>query len=501
MPSSTSHNAIKVLFVTPEVYPLCKTGGLGDVSAALPVALRELSVDIRLLLPGYPSVLAGLKYKRKVAIFDDLSHFPSATLLSAKLRTGNGRSATSLPVYIIDCPALYQREGGPYLDTAGNDWPDNAVRFGLLSKIAAILACDTSPLTWQPAIVHCNDWQSGIAPAYLHFHSGKKAASLMTIHNLAFQGCFPPSMVAQLGLPARSFDVNGVEYYGNLSFIKAGIFYADHITTVSPSYAREIQQAPLGFGLQGLLATRRQDISGIVNGIDTVEWDPATDPYLSKNYSTQNLSAKISNKLALQQKMGLTSDKDRLLFAAISRFSEQKGYDLILEAAPQLAQIPSQLVVLGNGDTVLEEDLAQLAKNYPGQVAVHIGFDEGLSHLIEAGADCFLMPSRFEPCGLNQMYSQHYGTPPLVHATGGLIDTVVDCTASTLADGTASGFQFHDMTAEAFLEGIQRVVTAYHDKAIWQQLQKNGMRKDFSWRTSAMAYRAIYQSLLAKSQS
>ncbi len=492
MPSIPSGHALRVLFITPEVYPLCKTGGLGDVSAALPAALRQLTVDIRLLLPGYPSVLSGLKHKRKVAVFDDLPHFPPATLWSAKLQSS---PLTSVPVYVIDCPVLYQRGGGPYLDTMGKDWPDNALRFGLLSKIGAILASDANPLAWRPDIAHCNDWQSGLAPAYLHFYPGKKAASLMTIHNLAFQGCFPSETVTQLGLPASSFDINGLEYYGNLSFIKAGLYYADRISTVSPSYAREIQQAPLGFGLQGLLAARSQHIHGIVNGIDTREWDPVTDPHLNKNYSSKQLAAKQDNKLAIQREMGLEIDRDILLFAAISRFSEQKGYDLILQVASQLVQIPAQLVLLGSGDAKLEKDLARLGETYPGRIVAQIGFDEALSHRIEAGADSFLMPSRFEPCGLNQMYSQRYGTPPLVHATGGLIDTVVDCTPATLADGSASGFQFFHMIPEDFMTGIRRVVTAYRNKPLWQRLQKNGMRKDFSWQVSAMAYRNIYQLL------
>jgi starch synthase len=286
-----------------------------------------------------------------------------------------------------------------------------------------------------------------------------------------------------------------VEYYGNLSFIKAGLYYADRISTVSPSYALEIQQAPLGFGLQGLLAARSRHIHGIVNGIDTREWNPVTDPHLSKNYSSKQLAAKQDNKLAIQREMGLEVDRDILLFAAISRFSEQKGYDLILQVASQLVQIPAQLVLLGSGNAKLEKDLAKLGETYPGKIVAQIGFDEALSHQIEAGADSFLMPSRFEPCGLNQMYSQRYGTPPLVHATGGLIDTVVDCTPATLADGSASGFQFPRMTPEDFLAGIQRVVTAYRNKPLWQQLQKNGMLKDFSWQASAMAYRDIYQLL------
>ena len=495
MPPSPSRPGLSVLFITSEVHPLNKTGGLGDVSAALPLALRELGVDVRLLIPGYPQVLAGLKHKRKVAELGDLAQFPPAVLLSARLPVS---ASADVPVFIIDCPGLYQREGGPYMDAAGRDWPDNALRFGLLAKVGAILASDASPLAWRPQMVHCNDWQSGLTPAYLHFHRGTKAASLMAVHNLAFQGVFPPGSVTQLGLPAASFDINGVEYHGKMSFLKAGLYYADHIVSVSPAYAREIQTAPLGFGLQGLLAGRREHLSGIVNGIDTVAWDPSTDPCLARNYTASRLAAKAANKRALQQALGLVVDPDILLFGAVSRFTHQKGYDLLLQVAPQLTKIPAQLVILGSGEAALEQQLALLAKTHPGKIAVHIGFDETLSHLIEAGADSFLMPSRFEPCGLNQMYSQRYGTPPLVHATGGLLDTVVDCTPATLADGSASGFLFHTMTPGNFLAAIRRVSTAYRDKPIWRRLQKNGMAKDFSWRPSAAAYREIYLSLLAR---
>lgn len=487
-----SKHALKVLFVTPEVYPLCKTGGLGDVSAALPASLREQQVDVRILIPGYPQVLAGLKYKRKVAEFNDLVHFPPAKLLSANLQIN---VSTSIPVFVIDCPSLYQRTGGPYLDDTGHEWPDNAHRFGLLSKIAALLSSDLSPLAWNPDVTHCNDWQSGLTPAYLHFYRGVKSSTLMSIHNLAFQGCFPPELVNQLGLPSESYSIQGVEYYGSLSFIKAGLYYADHISTVSPSYAHEIQQERLGFGLHGLLSARKEQISGIVNGIDTIEWDPSADVHITKKYSIRSLSNKQVNKLAIQKKLGLASRSDHLLFAAISRFSYQKGYDLLFEAAPKLLQLPVQLAVLGAGDVSIEKNLVQLVKQFPGKMAIHVGYEEALSHQLEAGADSFLMPSRFEPCGLNQMYSQHYGTVPLVHATGGLIDTVVDYSTATLKVGTASGFQFHDLSPDAFLEGIKRVVAAYQDKGLWEQLQKNGMRKDFSWKTSAAAYCEIYQKL------
>ncbi len=494
MALASSDSSLCVLFITPEVHPLNKTGGLGDVSAALPAALRELKVDVRLLIPGYPQVLSGLKYKCKIAEFTAQPPFPSSTLLSARLQSG---ASASVPVFILDCPTLYQRGGGPYADAAGHDWPDNALRFGLLSKIGAILASDASPLSWHPHIVHCNDWQTGLVPAYLHFHQGKKAASLMTIHNLAFQGVFPADTITQLRLPAASFDINGAEYYGGMSFLKAGLYYSDHIATVSPNYAREIQTAPLGFGMQGLLATRRQEISGIANGIDTTEWNPATDPALVRNYTASNLAAKAANKRALQRLFGLAVDPGIPLFGVVSRLTHQKGYDLLLQVAAQLTEMPAQLAVLGSGEAVLEQQLAAVAKNNPGKIAVRIGFDERLSHLIEAGADSFLMPSRFEPCGLNQMYSQRYGTPPLVHATGGLIDTVVDCSSATLADGSASGFLFHDMTPVGFLGAIRRVTIAYNNKSVWRRLKKNGMTKDFSWRSSAAGYRKIYLSLLS----
>ncbi|MCH6584438.1 MAG: glycogen synthase GlgA [Proteobacteria bacterium] len=485
-----------VLFITSEVYPLIKTGGLGDVSAALPAALQELGVDVRLLIPGYPKVLAGLRYKRKVAGFSGLSHFPPFVLWSARLPAGKGVSK-GVPIFVIDCPSLYRRNGGPYTDTAGQDWPDNALRFGLLSKIGAILASDASPLLWRPNIVHCNDWQSGLTPAYLHFYQGKKVVSLMSVHNLAFQGVFPPTTLTRLGLPATSYNISGIEYYGNMSFLKAGLYYSDHITTVSPTYAKEIQTMPLGFGLQGLLAGRSDHISGIVNGIDIAEWDPATDPYLAQNYTVKRIAAKGTNKRALQQVMGLVVDPDIPLFGMVSRHTYQKGCDLLLQVAPFLARMPAQLVILGSGEADMDRELAALEKNHAGKIAVRIGFDETLSHLIEGGADSFLMPSRFEPCGLNQMYSQCYGTPPLVHATGGLLDTVVDCTPATLADGSASGFFFYEMDPGSFLAGIQRVIDSYCNKTTWLRLQRNGMAKDFSWRPGAIAYRDIYLSLLS----
>lgn len=482
---------MRVLFVTSEITPLIKTGGLADVSAALPAALRRLGVDVRVLVPGYTQVLQALPSMLAMTQRLPLPSYPDARLLIGALPDG-------VPLIAIDCPSLYMRGGGAYQDEKGNDWVDNAQRFSLLSWVAALLASEGSPLDWLPDVVHCNDWQSGLAPAYMHF-SMQHVPSVMTVHNLAFQGTFPAYMAAQLGLPEESYQPDGVEYYGNLSFLKAGLYYADHITTVSPSYAQEIQGDELGFGMQGLLAHRSAELSGILNGIDTLVWDPATDRHLEAHYDADSLRGKAVNKRALQQRMGLQVDDKVPLFGLVSRFTHQKGVDLVLEIAPLLLAEPAQLVLLGSGDKEMQRAALELAQRYPGRMVVSVGFDEGLSHLIEAGVDIFLMPSRFEPCGLNQMYSQRYGTPPLVHATGGLKDSVVDCTTETLKQGTASGFVFSSKQAGGLLATARRAITIYRDKKKWNALQRNAMRKDFSWEKSATAYRDLYVKLVSAS--
>ena len=478
---------MQVLFATSEVAPLIKTGGLADVSAALPAALRDLGVDVRIVLPGYPAVLKLLTNPQVAAEFPALPGFPSSRLLVSRL-------PNAVPLWIIDCPALYQRSGGIYQNEKGQDWPDNAERFGLLSRIAALLSCDETPLDWKPGIVHCNDWQTGLTPAYLHF-SKNAAASVMTIHNIAFQGKFPATLAEKLGLPVQCFQPDGVEYFGGLSFMKAGLFYANHITTVSPSYAHEIQTPELGFGLGGLLSHKRHALTGIVNGIDTDEWNPASDPNLVERYDAQSLKGKSANKRALQMVMGLQINDNIPLFGMVSRLTEQKGVDLVLQVAAQLITFPAQLVLLGNGDAEMERAALALARQYPGQIAAVVGFKQNLAHWIEAGADIFLMPSRFEPCGLSQLYSQRYGTPPIVHATGGLKDTVINYTPTSLARGTASGFVFKKMDAAGLMAVCQYAVATYYDKNTWRQLQRNCMEKDFSWQHSAGAYRDIYLQL------
>ncbi len=486
--SSRSATTVNVLFVTSEIYPLVKTGGLADVSGSLPAAVRQLGVDIRILVPGYPQIMAGLPNKWVIAT--GIFEFGEVRLLSAIMPD------SEVPVIVIDYPPFYDRPAGPYQNAVGDDWPDNALRFGLLSRVGALLASDSSPLPWRPDVVHCNDWQSGLTPVYLHSLPGKKAASLLTIHNLAYQGVFPPETVKQIGLPPKSFDVNGVEYYDNMSFLKGGIYFADHITTVSPTYAAEIQSAPLGFGMEGLLATRRAHLSGILNGIDDKHWNPTADTYLTAHYNTRKLSGKAVNKNALQQQLGLEENPRVPLLGVISRITYQKGLDLLLETSQALLAQSLQIVLLGAGDNDLEARFKALESQYPGKISVTIGYSESLAHRIEAGADIFLMPSRYEPCGLNQMYSMRYGTPPLVFATGGLADTVTDLTPQTDQDESATGFVFHQQSAQDFLDTVQRAITTFRNKKTWRRLQRNGMCRDFTWRRSANDYLALYQRLV-----
>jgi len=479
---------MRVLFSTSEAAPLVKTGGLADVSGALPVALRALGVDARLLLPAYRAVKAAMTAPRERGVLPAAAGLPAARLLEVRTRN-------AVPTYLLDCPALYDRDGGPYQDESGADWFDNAQRFGLLSRAAATLGCASSPLAWRPQVIHCNDWQTGLVPAYLHSARDARAASLITIHNLAFQGIFDASLLSILGIAPETYSVAGLEFYGSISFLKAALSYADAITTVSPTYAREIQSEPLGFGLQGLLAHRGAALSGILNGIDTDEWDPARDPHIAAHYGPDTLDRKRANKRSLQEYFGLQPLPDVPLLGMVSRFTDQKGIDLVIEAAPRVLRLPAQMILVGTGVPEFEDDVRRIAARFPGQAAAFVGFDEALAHRVEAGADIFLMPSRFEPCGMNQMYSQRYGTPPVVRETGGLADSVVDCTPETLAAGTATGFTFAAASGLALLDAVERAVEAYRDPPTWRALQANGMARDFSWRASAEQYAKIYSRI------
>lgn len=478
----------RVLFVTSEVYPLVKTGGLGDVSYALPNALRQLGVDIRILLPGYTSVLKELPL---IEVQQNISVFP--TLEPINLMASVMHDGTT-PIYVIDCPSLYRRDGGPYQDEHGKDWPDNALRFGLLSKMAALFG--QGEFLFKPEIIHCNDWQSGLTPAYLHYTKKNHAQTMASIHNIAYQGIFGADIMGLLGLPPASFQMNGLEYYGSVSFLKASLFYADWISTVSPTYAKDIQTPAYGYGLHGLLAERYHHLTGILNGIDTDIWNPATDEYIFNHYDVNNLAGKAENTKQLRQKLGLEPSHYKPLLGMVSRFAYQKGLDLLLPIIPEIINKGTQLAILGSGDKGIEEALLNLAKMMPGQMSVTLGYDEALAHQIEAGADVFLMPSLFEPCGLNQMYSMHYGTIPIVRRTGGLADTVIDAIPVNLNQQTATGFVFEQEDSRHLLQCVERAILLFRDKTNWQKLQKTGMTRDFSWRNSAQQYLDLYQQLL-----
>ncbi|MDK9723497.1 MAG: glycogen synthase GlgA [Sterolibacteriaceae bacterium MAG5] len=479
---------MKILFATSEIAPWVKTGGLGDIAAALPPALRARGLDVRVLVPYYPALREAFPDAPEVAHAGHLG----GLLPGAALRQATAPDGT--PLLLLDFPGYFNRPGNPYLGADGRDWPDNHLRFGLLSRIAAWLGSESSTLDWQPDIVHCNDWQTGLAPAYLQYLPGARAKTVMTVHNLAFQGLFDHASLYELGLPDEAWHLHGVEYYGHLSFLKAGLRHAAALTTVSPTYALEIQTDEEGMGMAGLLRHRADRLTGILNGIDTEVWNPATDVFLKepyRHYRVTALAAKRENKAVLQRLAGLAVRDDRPLFGVVSRLTHQKGLDLLAEIAATVLDLPAQLVVLGNGEASLEAAFRALAHDRPGECAVTIGFSEAQAHRIEAAADIFLMPSRFEPCGLNQMYSLRYGTPPVVRATGGLADTVVDAAD----ERHGNGFVFRPATAEALLDAIRRAASAWRDNKRWRQLQKAGMTRDFGWLEPARRYEDIYRAL------
>jgi starch synthase len=480
---------MRVLYATPECAPWIKTGGLGDVAGALTAQLHRDGVDIQVLMPAYRILLGHVERTNPIAVLPPAAALPEAGIVEAMLPSG-------VRALLIDCPPLFDREGGPYQDVRGHDFADNAQRFAQLSRTAAQLATTASPLDWRPEILHCNDWQTGPAPALLHHARGPRPRTLMTIHNLAFQGLFDGDLTPLLGLPRDAFGIEGIEFYGRTSFLKAGLMFADRLSTVSPTYAHEIQRSPLGMGLEGVLARRRDALTGLLNGIDDAVWNPARDPMLDVNYDATTIEAKAANKAALQRELGLDAIADRPLFGVISRLTPQKGSDLVAAVARRIATLPAQLAVLGTGDHDLERVLVDTARAHPGSVATMLRFDERLAHRIEAGADVFLMPSRFEPCGLNQMYSQRYGTPPVARATGGLVDSIIDASPATIADGTATGFLFDEPTPDGLWKAMARALDAFAKPAVWRAIQRAGMGQRFGWAQRSQQYAALYRSLL-----
>ncbi|HSV00485.1 MAG TPA: glycogen synthase GlgA [Roseiarcus sp.] len=478
-------SALKVLSVASEVFPLIKTGGLADVVGALPAALARENIEIRTLVPGYPAVMAKLARAQPAYAYVDLFGGPARILAGA---------AAGLDLFALDAPHLYDRPGNPYLGPDGLDWPDNARRFAALARVGADIGLGAID-AFRPEVVHAHDWQAALAPAYTHYADTPRPKTAITIHNIAFQGHFPTSVFGELGLPPYAFGIDGVEYYGGVGYLKAGLRLADRITTVSPTYAREIMTPESGMGLDGLLRARAAVVHGILNGIDDTVWNPATDAALAQTYSPIRIDMRVRNKTALQAQMGLAPGVDRPLFGVISRLADQKGLDLLLQALPDLVAKGGQLALLGSGEPALQAGFAAAAESRPEAVGCIFGYDEKLAHLIQAGADFIVVPSRFEPCGLTQLCALRYGAPPIVARVGGLADTVIDANEAATSAGVATGIQFSPPSVEALIYALDRALDIVRDPAVSRRLRLNGMRADVSWRGPAKRYAALYRDL------
>ena len=478
---------LRVLAIASEAFPLIKTGGLADVAGALPLALPAEGVEMRTLLPGYPAALALLESAETAHVY--------ASLMGGVARVLAGH-AGGLQLFVLDAPHLFGRTGSPYLGPDGKDWPDNALRFGALARAGADLAKGVAP-AYHADVVHAHDWQAALAPVYLEYDEGERPATVLTIHNIAFQGHFNADQRGPLGLPPQAMALEGVEYFGGVGFLKGGIQFADRITTVSPTYAREILTPEFGMALDGLLRARSADVEGIVNGIDDEIWNPATDRTISQTFSVEKLERRAANKAALQDKFGLSADAEGPLFGVVSRLTSQKGLDLLALCLPGLVARGGQLALLGTGEPQLEQDFRAMAKAYPDNVGVEIGYDETLAHQIQAGVDFLIVPSRFEPCGLTQLCALRYGAVPLVARVGGLADTVIDANEAALTAGVATGVQFFPPDVHALDHAITRAFDLYSDEDAMRRLRLNGLRSDVSWRHPAKRYASLYAKLRA----
>lgn len=502
---------MKILFATSEAHPLIKTGGLADVSGSLPNALASLKHKLRLVLPAYGAVMdklpsgATLKKMAEVSVQGCGREFTAKIL---QLEAG-AVSGIDVPVWLVDIPELFDRPGNPYLAADGFDWWDNGERFAVFSKVVTELSMNRLGLRWQPDIVHTNDWQTGLVAALLSLET-QRPKTVFTVHNMAFPGNFPRSLFEQLKLPWALWESEGVEFWGHFSMLKAGLIKADQVTTVSPTYAKEICYPEFAYGFEGVLQKRQAQgcLIGIINGINAAVWNPANDALIAENYSAQKgrIAGKKANKKALLSDLCLLRGEaekksnhrmldcmDKPLVGLVGRLVEQKGIDLVLEIMPELIQqTNANFVIVGTGNKAYEAQVKALAQKYPSRVWAFIGYSESLAHRVEAGADLFLMPSRFEPCGLNQMYSLVYGTPPIVHHTGGLADTVVNATEEHIKQGKATGFVFYDPSRQALKSTILHALHLFTKKRTWQKIQKTGMEQDFGWKASAKQYVELY---------
>lgn len=478
---------LRLLSVASEVFPLVKTGGLADVVGALPAALAEEAVAARTLVPGYPAVLGAIHDADTVC---DLSGLfgAGARIVAA--------TAAGLDLLVLDAPQFFDRPGGPYAQPDGGDWPDNGVRFGALARAAALVARGGID-GYRPDVVHCHDWQAGLVPAYLHFSDQPAPPSVATIHNIAFQGQMPPEILGALALPLEAYGVEGVEYYGSIGYLKSAVRLADRVTTVSPTYAREIRTAEFGMGLEGLIQARGRDVSGILNGIDMTVWNPSTDATLAARFGKSTLGRRAPNKPALLARFGLDPESRRPLFAVVSRLTWQKGLDLLAEALPTLLALDADLVMLGSGDPALEEAFRAAAERHPDRIGVRLGYDEDLAHQIQAGADAILIPSRFEPCGLTQLCALRYGAIPVAARVGGLSDTIIDTNEMARQAGIGTGVLFSPVGREPFEQALARTCELFAMPDVWRRMQSNALRTDVGWGAPARAYADLYRTLVS----
>jgi len=472
--------------VASEIYPIIKTGGLADVVGALPNALARESIDVSTLVPGYPAVLDAVAGAATVLTLEDVFGGPGRVLAA---------NAAGLDLFVLDAPHLFDRGGGPYAGPDGSDWPDNAFRFAALARTGAQIGAGAIE-NYRPDVMHVHDWQAGLVPAYVHYSGERGPATVMTVHNLAFAGRFAADLLPELGFPPQAYAIDGIEYYGSISYLKAGLQFADRITTVSPTYALEIATPEGGMGFDGLLRARGARFSGILNGIDADVWDPARDPYIPATYDAQRLSVRPENTAALRKRFALDDDPEALLVGIVSRLSWQKGLDLLLETLPQLIGRGLQFVVLGAGDVDLEAGFVAAVAAYPGRIGVYIGYDEAAAHLVQAGADVVLVPSRFEPCGLTQLCALRYGAIPVVTRVGGLADTVIDANEMALAAGVATGVQFAPPASAPLDFALARASALFAQPQIWQVMQRNAMSADVSWNRSGSQYARLYRAIL-----
>jgi starch synthase len=484
---------LRVLHVCSEIFPYLKTGGLADVTAALPAALSRAGCDVRMLVPGFPDLVKHIRNKHLVAELPPRFGAQAVRLIYGIL------PETGLSAYYIEAPGLYDRPGNPYIDIYGQSYGDNHRRFALLGWMSARLV-EGFDFFWRPRIVHGHDWHSGLAFAYIRALEWSKsrhlAGTVFTIHNMAYQGNFSGSVFGELDLPSWMYSPEGVEFYGQVSFLKTGLAYAGKINTVSPTYAREIHGGEQACGLGGIVWRRDGDLSGILNGIDTDTWNPAADPVLATTYNARSITGKKQCRLALQQEMGLRSPNSGPLFCVVSRFASQKGLHLVLGAMEQIRKKGGQIIIVGSGEHYLEQAFSDYAGRYPQQAAVRIGYDEALAHRVIAGSDVIMVPSRYEPCGLTQFYGLRYGTLPLVHRVGGLADSVTDCTPETLLEKTATGFVFEHFDQSAMTDAVNRAFDLFATPAQWRSVQRQGMKQKLDWKRAAREYKALYNAVL-----